>query len=104
MQTIAALTSSQAVALARFIEGHQRIRGSMCWRTAFCECTRRGHFFPYVTADLAEPLRQLVEHAGPLVVCYLRTAEVLRTVSDAAECPASGARRDAGGTWMRVSS
>ena len=42
METIEALTSSQIVALTRFIEGFQRIRGSVRWRTAFYECTSRG--------------------------------------------------------------
>lgn len=98
MQAIDRLTSSQIVALTSFIEGVQRIRDSVRWRTAFYECTRRGHFLPYVTAETAKELRDVVERFGPVVVCYLRTADVLRagwSAADNREPPAQGSAETA---------
>ena len=103
MEIIEALTSSQIVALTRFIEGVQRIRGSVRWRTAFYECTLRGHFFPYVTAEVAEELRQVVERFGPVVVCYLRTADVLRAARSATDHREPVVQRSAGAARMRAS-
>ncbi len=77
MPTIDALTAAQRLALARFVESYLRVRGSMRWRTAFYECTRRGHFYPYATTEEAAHLMRLADDFGPLVVCQFRTADVL---------------------------
>lgn len=100
MQTIDKLTSSQIVALTRFIEGFRRIRSSVRWRTAFYECTRRGHFFPYVTAEDAEELRDVVARFGPVAVCYLRTSDVLRATRSAADPREPAAQGSAGEARM----
>ena len=68
MTTIDALTTAQRLALARFIETYLRLRGSMRWRTAFCECTRRGHFYPYATTEETNHLMRLANDFGPLIV------------------------------------
>jgi hypothetical protein len=88
MLTIDALTTAQRLALARFIEAYLRLRGSMRWRTAFYECTRRGCFCPYATAEEAIHLMRLADDFGPLVVCQFKTADV-RRAADAAACRAS---------------
>jgi hypothetical protein len=82
MPTIDALTRAQRLALAHFIETYLRLRGSMRWRTAFYECTRRGHFFPYATAEEGTHLMRLARDLGPLVVCYFQTANVLRAADN----------------------
>lgn len=78
MPTIDSLPTPQCLALAHFIEAHLRLRDSMHWRTAFYECTRRGHFFPFATAEESMHLTRFVRDFGPLAVCYLKTASVLR--------------------------
>lgn len=78
MPTIDMLTPAQRLALARFIESNLRLRGSMHWRTAFYECTRRGHFYPYATAEEAIHLLRLADDFGPLIVCQFRTTDVQR--------------------------
>lgn len=86
MQTIDALTAAQRLALARFIEAYRRLRGSMRWRTAFYECTRRGHFYPYATTEEAIHLIQLADDFGPLVVCQFRTVDVWRATHELPTC------------------
>jgi hypothetical protein len=76
--TVDALTTEQRLALAHFINAHLRLRGSLHWRTAFYECTRRGHFSPYAPVAEAMHLMQLAQDFGPLIGCYFRTADVQR--------------------------
>lgn len=78
MAKINTLSTAETLALAHFIEACFRIRGSTHWRTEFCECARRNRFRPYATVDDAQRLRALVEQRGSLVVCQLKTSEVLR--------------------------
>ena len=89
MPTIDALTSPQVLAVARFIEACQRLRGSMRWRAELYECARRSHFFPYATADEAQHLKELVRAFGPLIGCYFRTTEVLEASRAVARSRAS---------------
>jgi hypothetical protein len=81
MTTIDALTAAQRLALARFIETHFRVRCSMRWRTAFCECTRRGNFYPYATTEQTNHLMRLANDFGPLIVCQFTTADVRGALS-----------------------
>jgi len=85
MSTIDALTIPQRLALAHFIEAYLRLRGSMHWRTAFYECTRRGRFCPYASTEEAIQLVRLAHDFGPLIVCQFRTADVQRAAHTAAE-------------------
>lgn len=78
MPTVDALTTAQCLALAHFIDAHFRLRGSLRWRTAFYECTRRGHFSPYAPVEEAMHLMQLGHDFGPMIGCYFRTADVRR--------------------------
>jgi hypothetical protein len=80
MATIDALTPAQRLALARFIETNLRLRGSMHWRTAFYECTRRGHFYPYATTEETNHLMRLAHDFGPLIVCQFKTADLREAV------------------------
>lgn len=82
MTTIDALTPAQRLALARFIETHLRLRGSTRWRTAFCECARRGHFYPYATTEETSHLMRLAHDFGPLIVCQFKTGDVRGGVSE----------------------
>lgn len=82
MPTIDALPGAQCLALAHFIEAHLRVHHSMHWRTAFYEGTRRGHFFPYATAEESMQLMRFVCDFGPLAVCYFKTASVLRAAHE----------------------
>jgi len=81
MPTIDALTHPQLLALVRFIEACQRLRGSIHWRTTFYDCTRRGDFAPFAKAEEGKYLRELMDEFGPLVVCYLKTADVMRAAA-----------------------
>lgn len=85
MTTIDALTAAQRLALARFIETYLRLRGSMRWRTAFCECTRRGNFYPYATTEETNHLMRLANDFGPLIVCQFKTADVRGAVPEPGE-------------------
>lgn len=78
MPTVNSLTSSQLLALVRFIEACLRLRGSTQWRTIFYDCARRGHFSPFVRVEEAACLRELLENFGPLVVCLFKTSDVFR--------------------------
>lgn len=77
MAKIDMLSTAEALALAHFIEGCFRVRGSAHWRTAFYECARRDQFRPYASLDDAQLLRALVEQRGSLIVCQVKTAQVL---------------------------
>jgi hypothetical protein len=96
MTKIDALTTAQRLALARFIETYVRLRGSMRWRTAFCECARRGHFYPYATTEETNHLMRLANDFGPLIVCQFKTADVQGVVREPGQlrssAPSSGAR------------
>ena len=83
MPTIDALTYSQLLALVRFIEACQRLRGSTHWRTIFYDCTTRGDFVPFARAEEAKRLRELVDEFGPLVVCYLKADDLMRAARGA---------------------
>lgn len=81
MPTIDSLTHPQLLALMCFIEAGQRLRGSTHWRTTFYDCTRLGDFVPFAKAEEGKYLRELADEFGPLVVCYLKTADVMRAAA-----------------------
>lgn len=78
------LTANEVISLARFVEAYRRLRGTSNWRTQFYECVRRRNFLPYVTHTDAEVLTRMVAARGAVIVCLIRTREVLRAAQSEA--------------------
>lgn len=85
MAMINEFPAGEVLALARFIEACQRLRGTSRWRAPFCDCARRGSFRPYAAEEDAAQLRRLIKARGALVVCQMSTDEVRRCAAQVAE-------------------
>jgi hypothetical protein len=77
MSTLAQLSSDERAALARFIAAHASKTGNFRWRSRFTQCARRGSFAPLVRPDDGQALATLYQRHGAVIVCVLRTRDVL---------------------------
>lgn len=82
MSALERFSDQEVLALARFILRHAAKSGSLHWRTRFAECARRGWFAPVAERGDESTLTSLYRRHGSVVLCGLRTKEVLTAANE----------------------
>ena len=82
MSALERFSNEEILALARFILRHAAKSGSFHWRSRFAECARRGWFAPLAERGDESTLTSLYRRHGTVVLCGLRTQEVLAAANE----------------------